>query len=51
MTILVPQGTAALAASSDGEKELLLNRGLRFRIVRDNGVVNGVRHVDVEVVP
>jgi hypothetical protein len=51
MTILAPQGTGALAASSDGEKELLLNRGLRFRIVRDNGVVNGVRHVDVEVIP
>jgi hypothetical protein len=30
--------------------EILLDRGLTFRVTRDRGLVDGVRHVDVEVV-
>jgi phage portal protein BeeE len=49
MEILVPKGTSALAASRAGEAELLLNRGLKYRVVRDDGVVDGIRRISVEV--
>lgn len=51
MRIVAPKGTRALAASdSGGEAELLLDRGLRFRVVADHGVQHGLRRLDVEVV-
>lgn len=55
MNILVPKGTRAVGIQSAqpglrNEKELLLDRGLRYRIVADR-VVDGVRTVDVDVVP
>lgn len=51
MEILVPKGTNALAVSQVGEAEVLLDRGLTYRVVRDDGIVDGVRHLVVEVVP
>lgn len=52
MRILAPRGTRALGMSDSHETELLLDRGLRFRVVADHGVTarNGLRHLDVEVV-
>lgn len=51
MRILVPQGTPALRLSEWGdEAELLLNRGSRFRVIRDHGTQDGIRNIDVEVV-
>jgi 2'-5' RNA ligase len=57
MRILVPQGTKALhlpkteALISD-EQEILLNRGLTYRIIRDTKRDKfGIRLIDVEIVP
>lgn len=57
MQIAVPQDTGGLRISGMGsgsaggpQAELLLERGLRFRVVADRGVVDGVRQLDVEVV-
>jgi hypothetical protein len=54
MRFLVPKGTKALVLSGDNyESELLLNRGLKYRVVRDHGEVEiqgrDVRMLDVEV--
>lgn len=51
MTILTPAGTPAIEASGkDLEAEMLIARGTKFRVVRDNGIdSSGVRRVDVEV--
>lgn len=55
MRILVPAGTRAISTSSGRRDlldpdEVLLDRGLTFRIVRDNGLdTYGIRRVDVEV--
>lgn len=56
MTIAVPEGTRAIS-SEPGVRDLLdpdevvLDRGLSYRIVNDNGVdADGVRQIDVEVV-
>jgi hypothetical protein len=56
MRILVPAGTHAIGveaatAGLSGEQELLLDRGLSFRVVHDHGMVDGRRKIDVEVVP
>lgn len=71
MRILVPQGVRAIQVSSRGEggyesqaeAELLLEHGLRFRVVADHGfskaetgpngtkIKGGVRRIDVEIVP
>jgi hypothetical protein len=57
MRILVPKGTKAMflpkaASLTRDEQEILLNRGLTYRIIRDTERdKNGVRLVDVEVVP
>lgn len=54
LRIIVPKGNRALALSSVGrarEAEILLPPGMRFRVVRDRGVVDGKRRLDVEVVP
>jgi hypothetical protein len=52
MKILVPKGTRAVQMSGmDLEGELMLERGLRFRVVKDHGAdENGVRQWDVEVI-
>lgn len=58
MNILVPKGTGAVSFGKKTgfsdlahEQELLLDRGLTFRIMADHGRVDGVRSIDVEVVP
>lgn len=55
MTLVVPEGTGAIGMSEmhSGQAEVLLQRGLRMRVVRDNGVndYHGTRALDVEVVP
>lgn len=53
MHIATPAGTGAIEMSGDWfESELLLERGLRMRVVHDYGVgPDGVRRLDVEVVP
>lgn len=55
MRILVPAGTGVLALDEDAgigsESELLLDRDLRYRVVKDRGVDNGgIRRLDVVVV-
>lgn len=51
MTITVPAGTGAVQMSEiDHEAELMLERGLTFRVTADHGVDSGgVRRLDVEV--
>jgi len=58
MRLLVPRGTGAIRLSDLGdastrevaaEAEIMLERGLRYRVVADHGVVDGYRRVDVEV--
>jgi hypothetical protein len=57
LRLVVPKDIHAVQLSkladalSDGEGELLLERGLKLRVVRDRGVVDGVRRLDVEVLP
>lgn len=49
MKIVVPKGTAVIDLMTEGE--VLLNRGLRYRVVKDRGVgTDGVRRLDVEVI-
>lgn len=50
MRILVPRGTPAFGIDPESfEKELLLNRGQRYRIMRDYSR-DGARWIDVEVI-
>lgn len=54
MRIVTARGTPAVHLQSPtygGQRELLLDRGLHYRIVADHGMKNGVRMVDVEAVP
>lgn len=48
----VPKGTKAITLSgSKHESELLLSRGLTFRVAKDHGVKDdGIRYLDLEVV-
>ena len=51
MRITVPEGSAAGRVGSwDYEAEVLLNRGSRYRITKDHGMVDGVRRLDVELI-
>lgn len=50
MRILVPKGTPGVQLSP-AAAEVLLARGVRYRIVADHGISGGVRRVDVEIVP
>jgi hypothetical protein len=52
MRIFVPKGTRAVSHYELDPSEVVLDRGLRFRVVRDNGVHphRGTRQLDVEVV-
>lgn len=54
MRLHVPKGTGALYLEQQTDtdtslEQVVLDRGLRFRVVRDNGIVNGLRQLDVEV--
>lgn len=53
MNILVPKGTKGVQMSGlDAEGEIMLERGLKYRVVKDHGTdENGVRQWDVEVIP
>lgn len=58
MRIVVPKGTHAVHLPpteqlAEDELEILLNRGLKYRIVTDHGVdpTTSLRNLDVEVVP
>lgn len=52
MTITAPAGTRAIKLSDfDDEAEILLDRGLTFRITADHGMTGNVRKIDVEVIP
>jgi len=49
LRITVPQGTPALQLGGLGESEVLLGRGLTFRVTADHGVDGtGARRLDVE---
>lgn len=52
MKIKLPAGQRALRMESDhyDQTELLLDRGLKFRIISDNRDENGYRRLDVEVI-
>lgn len=50
MRILAPAGTGAIAIN-DHEEEILLPRGLKFRVVSDVLPESGPRQFDVEIVP
>ncbi|HZN70143.1 MAG TPA: phage portal protein [Micromonosporaceae bacterium] len=50
ITITARKGTPALAMSGIHEDEILLDRGLGYRVVADHGVIKGVRMLDVEVI-
>jgi hypothetical protein len=51
MRVAVPAGTGAGRVGSwDYEAEVLLNRGTRYRVTKDHGLVDGFRKFDVEVI-
>jgi hypothetical protein len=55
MRILVPTGTPVIVPDREDawdrtESEVLLNRGLRYRVIRDYRDDTGARTLDVEVV-
>jgi hypothetical protein len=51
MNIFTPKGFGAIEISGDEfEYEVLLDRGARYRVVRDRGVVDGARRLDVEII-
>jgi hypothetical protein len=50
MHITAPEGTHAMSISDFGdEAEVLLDAGLSFRVTHDAGMIDGVRHIEVEV--
>jgi hypothetical protein len=51
MRIRVPKGTHAISIAHGHEEELILDRGLRYRVVADHGLRDGIRYLDVEIVP
>lgn len=51
LRILAPKGTPSIGISGGGEAELLLGRGLRFRVVAERRTKAGGRELDVEIVP
>ena len=54
MRIVTPAGTSAVDLSDPddpSEAELLLDRGHTFKVAADRGVIDGVRHLDVQVQP
>lgn len=53
MRVVVPRGVGAIELSDGGyESEVMLERGLRMRVVADRGFdEDGIRQIDVEVIP
>jgi hypothetical protein len=56
MRIIIPKemnvhGINAKGGQHPGEAEIILQRGLRYRVVADHGKHSGTRYVDVMVVP
>lgn len=52
MRIVAPEGTPAISGGGLEARELVLGRGLTFRVVADHGTPGGtVRMLDVEIVP
>lgn len=59
MKVLIPAGTKALVASTltksydinGPQAEITLQRGIRWTVVKDNGVVDGVRNLEVRADP
>ena len=53
LRMLVPKGTGAIHNSESfgegAQNEYILERNLRYHVIRDHGVVDGVRTLDVEV--
>ena len=49
--IRAPRGTPAIHLDALGEDEVLLGSGLQYHVTADHGVVDGVRRLDIEVVP
>lgn len=50
LRIVVPKGTHGINLGV-AESEILLDRGYRYRVLADNGVVAGIHQLDVEVLP
>jgi hypothetical protein len=52
MRAIAPPGVGAVRVSGkEYESELLLERGLRWRVVADHGMSGGYRRIDIEVIP
>lgn len=59
MLVRVPAGVKALQTSTwtqgstanGAQAEITLERGLKWKVVKDNGYVNGIRQLEVEVYP
>jgi hypothetical protein len=57
MRVLIPKGTGAVVVSESGaglrdQAEILVQRGVKMRVVKDHGVhPDGYRVIDVEVIP
>lgn len=55
LNVHVPKGVGAVTATADvgdeARHEVVLQRNLRYRVIRDHGVINGTRVLDVEVKP
>lgn len=49
LRLVVPEDVSAIDLGKQGE--LLLDRGLSMRVAADRGVVDGVRLLDVEIIP
>jgi hypothetical protein len=51
MRITVPEGTRAIGLSDfTDEAEILLDSSLSFQVTHDHGMIDGIRHLDVEVI-
>lgn len=45
------KGIYGTGGSHEGENEVILERGVRYRVIADYGKIGGIRRLDVEVVP
>jgi len=51
MQIFTPKGIKGIKLSGpEFEYEMVLERGLKYRVIADHGVVDGARRIDVEVI-
>lgn len=51
MRILVPEGTGAGSIGNWAQEAEVVLAPTKYRVVADRGIINGKRHLDVEVVP